>query len=284
MALGEPDVAGKGDAWFLYGSVYNQGGMGVMVGTPGGVGGVAAWRAHYRRLSLRFDQAGLALDPNFESRPCTVWGAGFAANSSSGGGTSESQSCLDLSGSHLLGTEPAQYLEASIAPLAAQVGVTYSHQVRTTTIARPPWRVDVGTASVNRLNAAFAAMFSQTAELPDWPPWRETEARMDGVIEVDWSVVMAGDRRDSGDRFSVSAGFHACLYRPDGNLVKCWAPSGRHSYRPGLAEFVDVKERLRQLADAAIQEAASALVTEVTGDPEFKSWAASIRAPHPRSD
>ena|ERR1700690_4183676 len=95
MTLGEPDGVALDESWFVYGSAYCQGGMGLFMAAGGSGGAFAALRMRYRRLILQFDQRGVVTQPTFETLTCTeIWG-GYG---NSGG---ESEPCVDILGRDL---------------------------------------------------------------------------------------------------------------------------------------------------------------------------------------
>src|SRR5512147_2288299 len=118
----------------------------------------------------------------------------------------------------------------------ARVGTSYASAARLAYVANPLMRIEVGQASVARFEKAFGAMFTETVELPDWPPWRHEAPAVDGVIELERvdAELLLGDDRNRADFVSVA--YRVCLYEPTAAEVRCWTPSARNSHQRGVGE------------------------------------------------
>ena len=159
----------------------------------------------------------------------------------------------------------------------ARVGASYASAARMTYVTNPLMRIEVGKASVARFEKAFAAMFTETVELPDWPPWRHEAPPVDGVIElerVDAELLLGND---SNRPDFVSVGFRVCLYEPNAAEIRCWTPSARNSHQRGLAECLDLRECVVPQMEIAMREAIAVFLVAAESDPAVREWAARLR-------
>ncbi len=159
----------------------------------------------------------------------------------------------------------------------ARVGTVYTTAARTAIVANPLVRIEVGKASVMRFAQAFAAMFTQITELPDWPPWREGIAGVDGVIELEGTdaELTLGDDNNRPDVVSIA--FRVCLYEANATEVRCWSPSALHSYQRKPFECLDVRDCSVPQTEIAIREAIARFLYEAESDLALRAWAARIR-------
>ena len=169
---------------------------------------------------------------------------------------------------------------AETAPLFrridARVGTVYTAAARETIIATPVLRIEVGKTSVARFEQAFAAMFSEAVELPDWPPWREGVIGVNGVIELERADVDLALGNDTNRPDVVSASFRVCLYEPNGATVRCWSPSVQLRHQRGLFECLDHRSCFVPMTEAAIREATARFLVEAESDPALREWAGRI--------
>ena len=120
-------------------------------------------------------------------------------------------------------------------------------------------------------------MFAQTAELPDWPPWREGVTGVDGVIElerIDAELVLGNDGNVPD---VVSVAFRVCLYEANGAEIRCWSPSAQHWHqrRPGECVF-DLRACVVPQTEMAVREAIARFLMEAEDDPALRGWGARI--------
>ena len=159
----------------------------------------------------------------------------------------------------------------------ALVGTVYTPAARTAFVENPLLRIEVGKASVARFDQAFAAMFAQTAELPDWPPWREGVAGVDGVIELERTDAELVLGNDGNVPDTVSVAFRVCLYEANGAEVRCWSPSARHQHQRRPGECLDIRDCTVPQTEIAVREAIAGFMVEAENDPALRAWAARIR-------
>jgi hypothetical protein len=162
----------------------------------------------------------------------------------------------------------------------ARVGTVYATAARTAIVTNPLLRIEIGKASVARFEQAFSAMFAQVVELPDWPPWREGVAGVDGVVEVertDAELVLGDDLRRPD---VVRVAYRVCLYDRSGAVVRCWSPAAQLSHQRRVSECLDLSACLVPQAEIVVREAIARFMVEVEGDPAVRAW--SQRLPRGR--
>ena len=93
MALGEPDGVALDESWFVYGSAYCEGGMGLFMAAGSAAGVIATTAVQYRRLTLQFDPHGVVTQPTFEALTCAQYWGGMSNSP-----LQESKPCLDIQG------------------------------------------------------------------------------------------------------------------------------------------------------------------------------------------
>ena len=93
MALGEPDGVALDESWFVYGSAYCEGGMGLFMAAGSAAGVIATTAVQYRRLILQFDPHGVVTQPTFEALTCAQYWGGMSNSP-----LQESKPCLDIQG------------------------------------------------------------------------------------------------------------------------------------------------------------------------------------------
>lgn len=166
-----------------------------------------------------------------------------------------------------------------VRPVDARVGTAVTAEARLAYVANPLLRIDVGAASVARLEPAFRALFTETVALPDWPPWRTAPPATDGVIElqrVEAELVVGSDTGDRPDVASVR--LHVCLYATDATELRCWKAAARQAIQRGPLDCVDLGACLASLVEVAVREAAARFLLEAERDPALRDWAAGARA------
>jgi hypothetical protein len=191
--------------------------------------------------------------------------------------------CLVLAASLLSACGGTALLESPLpeeAPLFrridARVGTVYTGAARSLIFYTVTGvRVELGKASVASFERAFAAMFRQTTELPDWPPWRDVGTAMDGVIELEWTdgSFVAGAPPAKPEVVEVS--YRICLYEPDGSEIRCWSPSARISHERFFEPFIS-EPYVGELTETAIRKAIARFMVQVENDPAVKAWAARV--------
>jgi hypothetical protein len=160
----------------------------------------------------------------------------------------------------------------------ARVGTAYASAARLAYVTNPLMRIEVGHASVARFEKAFGAMFTETVELPDWPPWRHEPPAVDGVIELERADVelVLGDDRNRADFVRVA--YRVCLYEPTAIEVRCWTPSARNSHQRGAGECLDLRACFLPQMEIAMREAIALFLVAAEADPAVLEWAARVRA------
>jgi len=168
-----------------------------------------------------------------------------------------------------------------VRPIDARVGTTYAAAARLARLTNPLMRIEVGEASIDRFEQAFAAMFTQTVELPDWPPWRYEAPAVDGVIELegmDAKLVLA-EGPDQPDVVTVS--YRICLYEADATQVACWMPMSRKASVRG-PDCLNLGRCVSLHVEAAIREAVALFLLAAESDPALLEWAARLSGKGPR--
>ena len=163
----------------------------------------------------------------------------------------------------------------------ARVGTYFTAEARTAVAIQPLGRVKIGEVSVARFQQAFAAMFTQTQELPDWPPWRhERLTGIDGVMELEQvhTDFTVGNDWKTPDVISLT--YRVCLYEINGAEVRCWTTSAFRSHQRKPFECLDLESCLLPQFDVVIREAIAKFMVEVEGDPAVKAWADRASAEH----
>jgi hypothetical protein len=162
----------------------------------------------------------------------------------------------------------------------ARVLVHYATAVRDAQYSDQVVNVAIGAASIERLDQAFAALFSSVTQASEWPPWRSGSLPVDGVIEVDHgSIDVVQGVRDFpassalftlGTPHKVIVYYHACLYRPDGAKVDCWEAQSLTERQLGF--FASEGASVAALADQAMTDAVAKLTRAIELDPAVQAW------------
>ena len=161
--------------------------------------------------------------------------------------------------------------------LDARVGVVYASPARTAFLSNPLLRIEVGQASVARFERVFTSMFTEAVALPDWPPWREGSAGLDGVIvleQTDAELVLGDDGGRNPDVVRIA--YRVCLYEPGGAEIRCWNPAARHSHQRHVLECLDIRSCIMPQTEICMREAIARFMVEAENDPALKAWSARI--------
>lgn len=161
----------------------------------------------------------------------------------------------------------------------ARVGVVYSAAARSATFTNPLVRIEVGKTSAARFERVFAAMFTQVAELPVWPPWRVAKTSVDGVIELERTDAEMILGNDANRPDVVSIAYRVCLYVPDGALIKCWTPSASLSHQRGIGECLDLRDCLVPQAESVMRAAIARFMMEAGNDSALRVWSTRLAQP-----
>lgn len=159
----------------------------------------------------------------------------------------------------------------------ARVGIVYASAARTAILTNPLLRIEVGKASVARFERVFASMFTQAAELPDWPPWRETSAGLDGVIvleQTDAELTLGDDTGRNPDVVRIA--YRICLYEAGGVEIRCWNPSARRSHQRRMGECLKLQACIVPETEITLREAIARFMVEAESDPALKAWSERI--------
>jgi hypothetical protein len=202
---------------------------------------------------------------------------------------------VSLAGCRTVPLEKPQALEAPLfEQIDARIGTHFDGQARTAVSAAPQYRVEIGKYSEAAFRQAFGVMFTHVTELPDWPPWREGVSSVDGVMEVQQTIlnITLSTRSDSEssepmgleagaslfalDPDYMYLGYHVCLYEPDGVQVQCWLPSVEQLHRRKWFECASVNTCLAEQVQTLVREATARLMTDVAADPAVQAWAAKV--------
>jgi hypothetical protein len=159
----------------------------------------------------------------------------------------------------------------------ARIGVVYASPARTAILSNPLIRIEVGQASVARFERVFASMFTQPLELPDWPPWREASAGLDGVIvleQTDAELMLGDDTGRNPDVVRIA--YRVCLYEPGGVEIQCWTPSARHVHQRRIGECLNLSACIVPETEITLREAVARFMVEAENDPALKAWSERI--------
>lgn len=159
----------------------------------------------------------------------------------------------------------------------ARVGIVYTSAARTAILTHPLLRIEIGKASVARFERVFASMFTQAAELPDWPPWRELSAGLDGVIvleKTDAELTLGDDTGRNPDIVRIA--YRVCLYEPGGTEIRCWTASARHSHQRRIGECLNLQACIVPETEITMREAIARFMVEAENDPALKAWSERI--------
>jgi len=161
----------------------------------------------------------------------------------------------------------------------AKVGVVATAQARTAVLAGDVLsRGAVGQISVERFHQVFEAMFSNTIELPDWPPWQTTDIRnLDGVIQLETALasVSMGDDFSRPDEVSVT--YRVCLYGNDGVEVNCWESSTSISHQRAPFEcFPNTGPCLERQLELAVRDVIAKIMVLIEADQRVRQWEDAI--------
>jgi hypothetical protein len=168
-----------------------------------------------------------------------------------------------------------------------KVGVYYGSDLRNFvhqdfTTGRNTLEIPVGEASENHFDKVFAALFSQTIELDDRPPYGKAKyggdtSNLAAVMEVriedfsyDWRPMSAGP-------FTAEVTYRFILYSPSGNTVSSWTLTGVDTAKIGFGEngLTFTGER----ADKAMRAASTKFMAGFRNRPEITRWLALTSAP-----
>ncbi len=202
---------------------------------------------------------------------------------------------VSLAGCHTVPLDAPQELEAPLfEQIDARIGTHFDGPARTAVSAAPQYRVEIGKYSEVAFRQAFGVMFTNVTELPDWPPWREGVSSVDGVMEVQQTIlnITLSTRADSTSSEPIGLeagtslftldpdymylGYHVCLYEPDGAQVQCWLPSVEQMHHRNWFECASVNTCLVEQVRTLVREAIARLMTDVAADPAVRAWAARV--------
>jgi hypothetical protein len=172
--------------------------------------------------------------------------------------------------------KPALEKPPLFSPIEARVGFCMSAPVQSYSYVDPLVKVDVGNISVSHFEQVFKSMFSETAALPVWPPWRESKPHFDGVIELcemQFDLEM-GDDLENPDVVSVS--YRVCLYQPDGSAINCWDTSETQAHQRRPFECLDLSRCLTPQIETAIRGAIAKFMFDFEDDPLVGNWAKNL--------
>ena len=159
----------------------------------------------------------------------------------------------------------------------ARVGIVYASAARTAILTSPLLRIEVGKASIARFERVFTSMFTQAAELPDWPPWREISAGLDGVIvleQTDAELTLGDDTGRNPDVVRIA--YRVCLYEPGGTEIRCWTASARHTHQRRIGECLNLQACIVPETEITLREAIARFMVEAENDPVLKAWSERI--------
>jgi hypothetical protein len=159
----------------------------------------------------------------------------------------------------------------------ARVGVSYAGDARSAVLSNPLLRIEIGKASVDHLDRAFAGMFAETVALPDWPPWREGVRGVDAVIELERlsAELLVGD--DTGAKPDVvSIAYRICLHEATGTEVVCWNAAARHTYARHFGECLDLRACIAPQVERTMRAAIAQFMVAAERDASLQAWAAAL--------
>lgn len=159
----------------------------------------------------------------------------------------------------------------------ARVGVSYAGDARSAVLSNPLMRIEIGKASVDHLDRAFAGMFAETVALPDWPPWREGVRGVDAVIELERlsaELLLGDDGRRNPDFVSVA--YRICFYEATGARVACWDVAARHTHGRRPFECLDLRECIAPQVERTMRAAIAQFMVAAERDASLQAWATRL--------
>jgi hypothetical protein len=169
---------------------------------------------------------------------------------------------------------PPPPTEKPLVPQAqAHVGVYYAPQVRTAVESQPLFASDIGATSVAWFRHAFGALFAETTELADDPPWRSRDLPLQAVVEVESMQFELSMGNDTNVPDRVSVAYRVCLYPADGQAAQCWTPSASHAHQRRMIECFDIRICLGPLVEGTIREAIAGFTSSAAATLTARAWA-----------
>lgn len=160
----------------------------------------------------------------------------------------------------------------------ARVGKTFTADARIADTKDVLARAEIGKISVGRFDQAFDAMFSETAELPLWPPWQKTDlGGFDGVIQLEDAdaKITLGDDFSTPDNVNVH--YRTCLYETDLTPVGCWSADATQSYQRKPFEcLLGWNSCMAQLLETAVRDAVAIIMAQIERDAAVEAWASGL--------
>ena len=160
-----------------------------------------------------------------------------------------------------------------IEPMDLAVGLFYEPELRDFIHAEAlprstAWTIDLGDANVAMLEPLYAAMFSTTAELSDFPPSQTESGSLDAVLASALNQFQFDVPRATRDEF-VEVWLEYRLQLVDGDRVVLeWFAPGY-----GKAEISgDQEDAVQRAAKVAMREAGAVISTQFAQQPEVQDW------------
>lgn len=159
----------------------------------------------------------------------------------------------------------------------ARVGLAYAPKAKLMVYSDPLLRIEFGKASEKHFSKAFQAIFAETINLPNWPPWWEANLDIDGVIELEDANlnVTLGNDLNKPDVITVS--YRICLSDATRTKIKCWTPQSQRSYQRRPFECLNLSQCIGPQIDVAVREAVAVFLLDVERDPEVSAWVSGLR-------
>lgn len=156
----------------------------------------------------------------------------------------------------------------------ARVGKSYSASARNSSVTSTLVTADLGALTIRRIDAGIDALFSQTEDLPLWPPWQEGDfPDLDGIIELDRVEGNIGVGDDASVPDVVEISVRVCLYDSDRSLVACWSEAERRQIQRAPFDCIDnLGKCIYPMIDSAIRAASAVTLIRIQEDPGIHAW------------
>ena len=159
--------------------------------------------------------------------------------------------------------------------LDARVGKAFSADARIADTKDTLARAEIGKISVGRFDQAFDAMFTDTVNLPLWPPWQKEDlGGFDGVIQLEDADAKFRLGNDYDQPDFVDVHYRVCLYDPDLTPVGCWSADATQSYQRKPFEcLMGWNDCFARLLETAVRDAVAIIMTRMESDVALAAWA-----------
>jgi len=160
--------------------------------------------------------------------------------------------------------------------IPAIIGVSVKNSFRLSNYKHTLVDVEFGESSVALFLQVFESMFKNITELPKWPPWKTYKHDQDAIIELDSSQIdlTIGDNLINPDVVTVL--YTVCLYKPDGEQIKCWTTQATKSHQRILVEYTLVSSSIKPIVEGAMRASIADFMKSFENDQAVQKWQSSL--------